>query len=142
MKVDLPDVNLWIALIDSQHTMHVTASAYWDTLRSERVAFCRVTMLGLFRVATNPKAMYSAAFSFPEMWSIYDELIALPEMVFLQEPDLEAAFRKETSTSRFGHNQWTDAYLAAFASGTSARLVTLDRGFRQRPNLDLLILQG
>lgn len=54
---DLPDVNVWLALVDQRHAHHPRASAYWSHQAAGRIAFCRMTMIAFLRLCTNPKAV-------------------------------------------------------------------------------------
>lgn len=140
--LDLPDVNFWLAFIDVDHTAHARAVRYWAGERASRVGFCRVTMLGLFRLATNDTAMRGEPFSFPEIWRHYETLTGYDDVVFLHEPGLDAALRAATDSESFPNANWTDAYLASFAMSSHLRLVTFDAGFEAFEGLDILILRG
>jgi toxin-antitoxin system PIN domain toxin len=139
--LDLPDVNLWLALIDQDHEFHRRAVEYWAKERALKVAFTRVTMLGLFRLATHQKAMRSAPFTFPEMWRHYERLSIYDDVVFLEEPDIEPSLRTITDKVEFPNSAWTDAYIAAFAEASRCRVVTFDVGMSQF-DVDCLILEG
>lgn len=138
--IDLPDINVWLSLIDENHSHHDEARSYWDHNRLPRVAFCRITMLGLFRIGTNPKAMVGEAFSFAELWNVYDTFLQLPDITFLEEPELEAELRQITESPEFRQHHWTDAYLAAFAKCADCRLVTFDKNLQVRAGSDSLLL--
>ena len=91
--IDLPDVNLWVALVDQRHVHHSLAQDYWNHNGTTQFAFCRVTMMGFLRVATSPKAI-SHPKTHAEGWAIYQQLRALPNIQFLSEPpSLEAYFQ-------------------------------------------------
>ena len=49
-EIDVPDLNVWLALIDPDHEHHTRARRYWEHEASGDMAFCRVTMLGLLRL--------------------------------------------------------------------------------------------
>jgi toxin-antitoxin system PIN domain toxin len=140
LKTDLPDINLWIALIDENHSKHRIAAHYWTSSRQAVIAFCRVTMLGLFRVATNSSTMSGNPFTFQEMWSIYDRFVEMPDVTILPEPDIDGQLRNTTKADGFRQSGWTDAYLATFANASGSRLVTFDNDFRTFQGLDLLLL--
>jgi len=57
--LDVPDLNLWLALIDPDHAHHARARYYWETEAAPDIGFCRVTMLGLLRLLTNSRAMHN-----------------------------------------------------------------------------------
>ena len=140
--VDLPDLNVWLALTCEDHQHHRRARRYWESEGAPRLAFCRVTMLGLLRLATNAKVMQNRPFTPAEAWKIYRDFIALPEVSFLGEAtDIEAQFAAYSEAADFPATRWTDAYLAAFAQGTGCRLVSFDADFHRFPGLDFLHLQ-
>jgi toxin-antitoxin system PIN domain toxin len=141
--VDLPDVNVWLALTDDRHVHHPVAQLYWNERRAAKVGFCRVTMLALLRLVTNPQVMSDLPFTHAEAWNIYRTYRNLPIIRFLPEPDtLEPTFAALSSDAAVPHRLWTDAYLAAFAISTGIRLVSFDADFQRFPNLDLLLLKG
>lgn len=137
--VDLPDVNVWLALANADHVFHGRARQYWETLRPEGVAFCRITMLGFLRLVTNPKVMGGRPFTREEAWSAYGTFRSLPEVRFLEEPrEIEVRF----ADLEFPQRLWTDAYLAAFAIAGNCRIVSFDADFRQFPRLEFLVPEG
>jgi toxin-antitoxin system PIN domain toxin len=138
--MDLPDVNLWVALVDKRHVHHPLAQTYWSQNGSTQFAFCRITMLGFLRLATNPKAVVNPKTNV-EAWSIYQAFMALPNIQLLAEPaGLDAHFQTLTAQAALPHRFWTDAYLAAFALAGGCRLVSFDADFARFPNLDFLQL--
>ena len=138
---DLPDVNVWLALLNSEHPHHPVAKAYWNKAGGQRIAFCRITMLGLLRLSTNKAVMGGAPYTALQAWQAYQAVVALPEVSFLTEPQgIEPAMQKLTQPSRTGAPDWTDAYLAAFANLAGLRIVSFDKGFKQYSGLTLLAL--
>ena len=77
---DLPDVNVWLALAAKQHPHHEAAAAYWREREDGQVWFCRITMLGLVRLLSNPKVMGEQALSLKQSLAAYDRFAALPEI--------------------------------------------------------------
>lgn len=76
-----------------------------------------------------------------DAWKTLDKFVADPRIVFLSEPSkLEPAFRAFAQASTPSHSEWTDAYLAAFAIGHMAQVVTFDHGFSRFSGVDLQIL--
>lgn len=140
-SVDLPDINVWLALADTRNAHHASARRYWEELKGENTAFCRITMMGLLRVATNPKVMRGDPFKHAEAWHMYRTFLSLPEISFLPEPsDIESRFSALTSDPATAHHLWTDAYLAAFALTGGCRLVSFDADFQRFPGLSFLHL--
>lgn len=141
--VDLPDVNVWLALTDDRHVHHQAAQQYWNEQRAGEIAFCRVTMLALLRLATNAQVMSGSPFTHDEAWNIYRTYRNLPIIRFLPEANtLETTFAALTTDPNLPHRLWTDAYLAAFAISTANRLISFDTDFQRFPGLDLLLLKA
>jgi len=139
--VDLPDINVWLALTCEDHQHHLRARQYWEGESAVQLAFCRVTMLGLLRLATNAKVMQNHPFQPAEAWKIYHDFIALPEVLFIAEPtDIEHQFAAFSELTNFPANRWTDAYLAAFAQVTGCRMVSFDSDFQRFTGLNFLHL--
>ena len=53
---DLPDVNVWLALLNWQHPHHYAARNYWEKTAAPRIGFCRVTMQGMLRLPPRQRA--------------------------------------------------------------------------------------
>jgi toxin-antitoxin system PIN domain toxin len=138
--IDLLDVNVWLALVDQRHVHYPLALTYWNQNEATQLAFCRTTMLGFLRLTTSPKAVANPKNS-AEAWAIYQDLIALPNIQFLEEPaGIDAHFHALTTRHALPHRMWTDAYLAAYALASGARLVSFDADFARFPGLPLLHL--
>lgn len=137
---DLPDINVWLALVDKRHVLHRAASHYWEKQAAETLAFCRVTALGFLRLATHARALANPL-SPREAWIIYRQFLDIPILRFLAEPaGLDDHFQTLTCTPDFPHHLWTDAYLAAFCLAGNYRLVSFDGDFRRFPALNFLHL--
>ena len=52
----------------------------------------------------------------------------------------EAALRALTASSRFAHQQWPDAYLAAFARASGLTLVTFDKALGKLAGKECVLL--
>ena len=138
---DLPDVNVWLALLNAQHPHHKAAKQYWEQLAAQRIAFCRVTMLGLLRLSTNKSVMGGTPYTTAQAWQAYQTVTHLPEVFFVAEPlGVEAAMQKYTTTAQFRQVDWTDAYLAGFAQLAGLRMVSFDKGFVRYIDLPQLAL--
>jgi hypothetical protein len=138
--VDLPDVNVWLALSVSHHPHHARAMAYWSAEAQAEVSFCRVTMLGLLRLLTQPRVMDAAVLTPGTAMKALQRWRRLPEVSHRAEPaTLDATF-EQLLTSELTPRLLTDAYLAAHALAGGMRLVSFDRDFRRFPDLDLLLL--
>ena len=144
---DLPDVNVWLALLNAQHPHHAAARHYWDeggegdAAPAQRIVFCRITMLGLLRLSTNIVVMGGTPYTVLQAWAAWQAVADLPEVAFMAEPaGIDAMFRSLTTQAKFRVSDWTDVYLAALAQIAGLRLVTFDKGFGQYEGLALLTL--
>src|SRR5690606_4058080 len=114
--LDLPDLNLWLALADPDHAHHPRARRYWETEAAAEIAFCRITMLGFLRLLTNTRVMHGSPLDPAEAWVAYHAFASLPEVCFLDESRLaETQFVEWTHLSDFAPHRWTDAWIAAIA---------------------------
>lgn len=128
----LLDVNVWLAASWARHRHHEVAKR-WVNQQEDELAFCRVTQMALLRLMTNPAVTGRDALSRRDAWDAVDQLMTDSRVRFLSEPEtllrLWKAFSKKDDRH---HLLWTDDYLAAFAQGIDAELVTLDGVFRRR----------
>jgi toxin-antitoxin system PIN domain toxin len=139
---DLPDLNVWLALAVSEHPHHDAAKAYWHSIAAARVCFCRVTMLGLTRLLTQPKLMGEGALGLRAAFEAYRRFATLPEVDFCDEPvDCELPL-DGLLTAELPARLCTDAYLAAFAIAGGLRLVSFDKDFGRFAGLDWLQLRA
>ena len=141
--VDLPDVNVWLALSVPDHPHHQRARAFWYEESGRELAFCRVTALGLVRLSTHPTVMGGQPLTVAQAWQAYSAYRQLPEVTLAAEPEgCEQQLEAWATAGDFPPRLWTDAYLAAFAKAGGFRLVTLDRDFTRFRGLELLRLEG
>jgi uncharacterized protein len=139
--LDLPDLNVWLSLVDPLHQHHNRAKVYWHSESAPELAFCRITELGLLRLLTNNKVMRGAPLTAQQAWSAYRNFQQLPEVIFLGETGAEESqFISWTDSPAFTPHRWTDAWLAAIALRQGARLVSFDSDFRHFAGLDFLHL--
>ena len=138
---DLPDLNVWLALVWPEHTHHRQALKYWEHLASRQILFCTVTALGLVRLVCQQKLM-GTAMKTPQ------EASALLE-VFCQQPGVSMAAAEDSSWEVFHQllragdlpaRLCTDAHLAALAMANGWRLVSFDQDFKRFEGLELLSL--
>ena len=140
-SADLPDLNVWLALVSDCHVHHLAAREWFEGLDLGCAAFCRVTQMGLLRLMTHPKVMGEDVLGLAKAWRCYDALRSDERVSFLIEPpDLETTWRALTIREGETHNCWTDAYLTAFALQQGLRIVTFDRWFERHSRLEKLVL--
>ena len=126
------DVNVWLALSDPAHSHHTDAWA-WLRLLPEGggLIFSRFTQLALLRLLTNRTVMGDRTRTVREAWEMYARWLNDPRVEFHAEPQsMDEAFRIATATfDAEAASKWIgDCYLLAFAHGSSATLVTFDKG--------------
>lgn len=137
---DLPDVNVWLALVDENHIHHEKAKTYWQHQSSPEIVFCRITTLAFLRLSTHPKVL-SRPLSVDEVWEIYQRYRTEHQVGYMDDsPDIDAEFIKMTRLADFAHHLWTDCYLAALARFQCCRIVSFDTDFNRFPDLDFLHL--
>ena len=142
----LADVNVWLATLVAGHPHHEAAARWWRKTvlpSGGRVAFCRLTQLGLLRLLSNERVMGRRRLNHRLAWNAVTGTIAQPQVEFLSEPEgidreLADLCRRQGSSPGF----WSDAYLAAFARAGRHRLATFDRDFGRFAGLDLQLLDG
>jgi toxin-antitoxin system PIN domain toxin len=137
---DLPDVNVWLALAVREHVHHEAASQYWNESAAAQVHFCRVSMLGMVRLLTQPRVMGQGALDMADAMALYEHFTALPEVDLHPEPAATAGVLRRLADAEMPARLLTDAYLAAFAIAGGLRLVTFDRDFGRFEGLNLLRL--
>ncbi|TVS02658.1 MAG: PIN domain-containing protein [Cyanobium sp. PLM2.Bin73] len=138
---DLPDLNVWLALICTGHPHHQAALGYWEELAAGEVHFCTVTAIGLVRLLCQPKVMGELVYTPAQASAAQKALVAQPGVSFCEAEgpawDVFHALVREPGLS---HRQCTDAHLASLAISGGLRLVTFDRGFSCFPELTWLRL--
>jgi len=138
---DLPDLNVWLALVWPDHSHHLAALQYWEHQASAQVLFSTVTALGLVRLVCQPKLM-GAAVKTPQEGSALLEALC-------QQPGVSLAAAEQGGWEIFYHllrqgnlpaRLCTDAHLAALAMANGWRLVSFDRDFERFVGLERLLL--
>jgi toxin-antitoxin system PIN domain toxin len=122
----LLDVNVLIALLDSDHTSHGVAMSWFAKHAREGWASCPITQNGCVRIMSNP--------SYPNALPIQAVMKRLADAC---EEDVHEFWSDEVSllnpnvvdsTRIHGPRQLTDIYLLALAVKQEGRLVTFDTG--------------
>jgi uncharacterized protein len=139
----LLDVNVLIALLDSDHASHDSAMSWFAKHAREGWASCPITQNGCIRIMSNPgypnplpvqvvikRLAEACQEDIQEFW---------PDEVSLLNPDVV------DSTRIHGPRQLTDIYLLALAVQHEGRFVTFDTGIplaavRKATTHNLLIL--
>ena len=141
----LLDTSLWVALAFSKHPTHASAQqVFGEADSAQPIAFCRATQQSFLRLITTPRLhnLYdSPPFSNQQAWALCQQLLALPQVTYLEEPPgLATHWQKYASLPSPSPKVWMDAYLAAFTRAHGITLVTLDKDFKNFPSLRLRLL--
>lgn len=141
VNIDLPDLNVWLALTWPLHPQHLRANHYWEAEAGERVVFCTATGLGLVRLLSRESLMGEAVLSPAAAGEVLERFCGQPGVGFGGEPTdgwevFQALLRKGT----VGSQHCTDAHLAALAIVNGWRLVSFDAAFEGFAGLKLLRL--
>ncbi len=138
---DLPDLNVWLALVCPDHSHHAQALHYWEQHAADRVLFCTVTALGLVRLVCQPRVMGAAVRTAAEASALLEDLCRQPG-VALAEPDHDGweVFHQLLRGAEIPPRLCTDVHLAALAIANGWRLVSFDRDFQRFAGLQRLPL--
>lgn len=147
---DLPDLNVWLALVVAEHPHHAAARRYWDQQQATpalgpRVWFCRSTMLGLVRLLTQPKLMGAGVLGLAEAHAIYRQLRQADGVGFAADAESADALLARWVSDRqapLSARLWSEAWLAASAETAGLRLVSFDADFARFPLTRHLHLRG
>ncbi len=120
----LLDVNVLIALTDSQHLNHDAAHSWFASGRDW--ATCPLTENAFVRVLSHPSYPTVAA-SVPELVAVLGQLRAHPRHSFIAD-DISLSDASHFAPDQIaGGKQLTDVYLLGLAAAHGARLATFDR---------------
>jgi toxin-antitoxin system PIN domain toxin len=122
----LLDVNVLIAMLDSDHTSHRAA---WDWFREHGHAgwaSCPITQNGCVRILAHPG--YPNARSVSEIAERLRAATADPAHEFWADTESVLDNKSVDATRVHGPKQLTDSYLLALAVKNGGRLVTFDAG--------------
>lgn len=120
--LDLPDVNVLIALLHPDHVHHRAAHAWFATVN--RFATTPITESGFLRLALNPRITgdsVSASVAIASLQSLraHPRAEFLPDATSLADPLIDVV-------ALVGFRQVTDLHLVNLAAQHTARLVTFD----------------
>ena len=139
---DLLDASVWLPLSAPDHVHYSRARRYWDDEAASELGFCRVTALALLRHLTNPRILGEAALDGGAAWRALQTWLALPQVTLLGEPaGLDELLGQWAVQLDLRAGKWTDAYLAAFATASGARVVAFDGDFYRYPGVEFLHLK-
>lgn len=125
MKRALLDVNVLLALLDSDHVDHGRASDWLDAEIAAGWASCAITENGFVRILSQPR--YPSPVSPTEAIELLDRARNSPHHAFWR-CDISVLDADTVDRTRLlGPRQVSDAYLLALAVTHDGRLVTFDR---------------
>lgn len=121
----LLDVNVLIALLDSDHALHASAIQWFAANGKEGWASCPITQNGCIRVMSHPG--YPNALPVSAIVERLAEAASAPQHAFWPD-DATLLDDATVDTARIhGPGQLTDVYLLALAVKHRGRLVTFDK---------------
>lgn len=140
---DFLDINVWIALSNADHPHNARAKKYFESEAATRICFCRVSAMGLVRIASQPNVVGHSPLTPQDSWALYERWRDRQDVVMVADPtNLDAILSRWVVSGIVTAKHWTDAYLAAVAVGHSLRLVTFDRDYDRFPGLNVLLLKS
>lgn len=143
VSIDLPDVNVWVALASPDHPHHRRAVTYWRNEVDGSVSFITQTALGLVRLLTNSAVRGTAVLDVQGAWQLYRAWRQDPAVTFTHEPArCQIELDRYVVAGCVRPRTWSDAYLAAFARSAEMRLVSFDADFAGFSGIDWLHLRG
>lgn len=130
--LNIPDVNVWMALILENHA-HRNAARVWWQAAGATIAFTRFTQISVLRLLTTAAAMDGKPLSMNEAWRAYDRLFTDDRVGFMPEPpEIEKRFRQNSRGQWASPKVWADAWLLAYAQSAEGTLVTFDHALAAR----------
>lgn len=103
-------------------------------------------MLGLVRLLSQPKVMGQGVLNLAQAMALYQQFLAVAGVDLLTEPRqfdavLQGLVLANSANQPLPTRLWTDAYLAALAQCSGARLVSFDQDFKRFDLATCLVLQ-
>jgi len=126
-ELDLPDVNVLVALLHPGHVCHRSAGQWFAG--TGRFATTPLTETGFLRAALNPQVA-GEAISAASALAALRSVKADPRAEFLADASSLAEASPGRTIGLVGHKQVTDLHLVNLAAAARARLVTFDRRIR------------
>ena len=123
----LLDLNVLIALTDSEHTHHQIARNWFASSGRERLGICPLTEAGFLRVTTNP-AFHPGPRTLEQAMAILRVLKGRDDYWYCPIEESWVTLTAGFAARIFGHQQVTDAYLLGLAIKEKGVLVTFDQG--------------
>ena len=119
----LPDVNVLVALSDTEHVCYELASTWFQGIGDARFILCPITEAGFIRVASMPQLGNR---ELKDAIALAREMSRLPGYCFWPISESWLSLVEPFRSRLHGYKQVTDAYLLGMAIKGNAVLVTLD----------------
>jgi len=126
MSALLLDVNVLVALMWPDHTLHEPVQTWFGKNAARGWATCPITQAGFVRMVSNP-AFSVRAVSPSNALRVLDLTLRHPTHQFWPDDVRLGDALEILEKPPVGHQQITDAYLLALAIHKKGRLATLDR---------------
>ncbi len=129
IRNSLLDLNVLIALSDTEHMHHQKARSWLASSRGKRLGICALTEAGFLRVTTN-SAFRSSPRSMLQAIAILKALKERDDYWYCPIVESWVTLTAPFATRINGHQQVTDAYLLGLAIQENGQLVTFDKGIQ------------
>jgi uncharacterized protein len=128
----LLDINVLIALIDSDHTFHQLSHQWWNQVERPW-ASCPITENGLIRIMSSTAYSKNCQLTVADVTTLLSLFVSNTNHEFWHD---HLSFRDQKEfrhTSILSSKHLTDLYLLALAAKNNATLVTLDQNISLSP---------
>ena len=122
----LLDVNVLIALMDSDHAFHARAHAWWAE-RARPWASCPLTENGLLRIMTAPTYSRRTRFGLADLAARLGYFVSATDHAFWPDSLSLRDMGVFSFAPIISSKHLTDLYLLALAAANQAQLVTFDQ---------------
>lgn len=125
--IALPDINVLLALVWSNHPHHDAAHRWFTQKSAAGWATCLFTQTGFLRLSLNPQVV-GVAIDCQAALSLLQSLVSHPRHHFAERsPALTAQLFDELAANIIGYRQVPDATLLYMARVHGMQFVTFDR---------------
>lgn len=128
--VQIPDVNVLVAMVDPESPSYIEANAWFQAQQSSGWATCPITENGLIRVICNPRYP-TGRVPFEQAIDVLQRLKDLQGHQFVAD-DFSIVDAPEVKRLT-GHNQLTDLYLVELCRRHGMKLATFDSKMKYLP---------
>lgn len=127
------DVNVWTAVLLTEHIHHEPAKSWWKLDDSDSLCFTRITQISVLRLLTTSSVMNGKPLTMNAAWETYDRLFADDRVSYAPEAtDVDSYFRRYASDDVPSPKLWADSWLLAMAESYNGRVVTFDARLASR----------